>query len=462
MSQIQFLTLEQEFLIDTYKKKWKKICLSTQPIEKIRAKAAVKGAYAVMGQQEPEVIFCTSPKSALEKIQAFTSNEETSQKNVGFSQEDIRKNFLWFFLKTACHIIQLNRKQKQSGTGPILELLTEVSKKPTNQLKNHIKNKLPKDLTTQDIVEQAFLGSSPLFDALGKQMALGGDPSLSKNLQGLQPENWQQSFSVTAAAVETQLAWLPGKKFLFRSWLVKMLQGTLIAKISGIEHPQLQEAFLCSLSSEEQKIVLENPLTITSDLGFHCSWLDFAISVLNYPHLSKKWAALQVLANHCGWIFAMDNVCIVCDRPTKILLDEANQLHGEGEPALQFADGFTIYAHHGTPLPKHYGNIHPNQWQAQWILDEKNTNLKKVLMQTIGAVRLCQELSLFEVDTQNNYTLFKIENSGPKETYILRKTRLGSDKIHAVFIPWHIKSLQSAMQYVSNHYSQEDFPITNN
>ncbi|MGR3278478.1 DUF6745 domain-containing protein, partial [Acaryochloris marina NIES-2412] len=432
------------------------ICFSIQPIEQIQAKAAVKGVYAVMGQREPDVIFCTSPKSALEKIQASTSNEETSQKNVGFSQKDIRKNFLWFFLKTAYQVIQL--KRKQSGTGPILELLTEVSKKPTKQLKNHIKSRLPKGLTTQDIVEQAFLGSSPLFNALGKQMAFAGDSSLLN----MQPEDWQQSFSVTAANLETQLAWLPGKKFLFRSWLVKMLHGTLIAKISGIEYPQLQEAFFCSLSSEEQQIILENPLTISSDLGFHCSWLDFAISVLNYPHLSKKWAALQGVAKHCGWIFAMDNVCIVCDRPIKILLDEANQLHGEGESALQFADGFTIYAHHGTPLPEHYGSIHPNQWQAQWILDEKDANLKKVLMLTIGAVRLCQELSLFEVDTQKNYTLFKIENSGLAETYILRKTRLGSDKIYAVFIPWHANSIESAMQYASYHYSQEDFPIQNN
>ena len=459
MSQIQFLTLEQEALIATYQEKWEQICLSTQPIEQIRAEAVVKGAYAAMGQQEPEVTFCTSPKSALVKLQSSIPNVEASKNNVGFSQEDVRKNFLWFFLKTACHVIQLNYKQKQSGTGTIRALLTEVSKKPVNQLENHIKNSLPKDLTTQDIVEQAFLGSSPLFDALGKQMALGGDPSLSRNLQGMQSEDWQQSFGKTAAGVETQLGWLPGKKFFFRAWLVKMLQGTLIAKISGVEHPQLQKAFRCSLSSEEQKIVLENPPIIPSDIGFQCAWLDFAISVLNYPHLSKKWAALQGLAKHCGWIFAVDNVCIVCDRPTRMLVDEANQLHGEGEPALQFADGFTIYAHHGTPLPEHYGNIHPNQWQAQWILDEKNKSLKKILIKTIGAVRICQELSLLEVDTLENYTLLKIENSGSKETYILRKTSLESDEIHAVFIPWHIQSLQSAMQYAENHYSYEDFPI---
>lgn len=38
---------------------------------------------------------------------------------------------------------------------------------------------------------------------------------------------------------------------------------------------------------------------------------------------------------------------IICDRPTKLLLDNYGELHADGETAIQFADGFGLYAHHG-------------------------------------------------------------------------------------------------------------------
>ncbi|MEM7713541.1 MAG: hypothetical protein AAF349_08195, partial [Cyanobacteria bacterium P01_A01_bin.68] len=78
MTQIHFLTPEQEALIPEYQQKWKRIYLSTQPIEHNRAKAAVQGAYAVMGKPEPEVVFCSSPRAALDRLQAHI---ETSQED---------------------------------------------------------------------------------------------------------------------------------------------------------------------------------------------------------------------------------------------------------------------------------------------------------------------------------------------------------------------------------------------
>ena len=65
MTQIQFLTPEQMALIPEYQEKWRRVYLSTQPIEQVRAVAAIKGAYSVMKQPEPEVVFCSSPQAAL-------------------------------------------------------------------------------------------------------------------------------------------------------------------------------------------------------------------------------------------------------------------------------------------------------------------------------------------------------------------------------------------------------------
>lgn len=91
----------------------------------------------------------------------------------------------------------------------------------------------------------------------------------------------------------------------------------------------------------------------TSNLSRPAEWaiwgcvFDFCISVLELQHDKKKWNVFQDLIQHCGLLFQFEKVCIVCDRPFKLSFDQGNMLHAEGEPALQFADGYSVYAYHG-------------------------------------------------------------------------------------------------------------------
>jgi internalin A len=52
----------------------------------------------------------------------------------------------------------------------------------------------------------------------------------------------------------------------------------------------------------------------------------------------------KLLFEHCGLIFPFEKICVVCDRPRHLRFDSQNRLHAEGEPAIEFADGwnFTI------------------------------------------------------------------------------------------------------------------------
>ncbi|MEG5245209.1 leucine-rich repeat domain-containing protein, partial [Microcoleus sp. ARI1-A1] len=114
---------------------------------------------------------------------------------------------------------------------------------------------------------------------------------------------------------------------------------------------------------------------------------DFCVSVLRIvlnPAAQKAFECLQQLLVECGWIFAFDKVCLVCDRPTKLCLDSEHRLHAEGEPALEFSDGYKLYSYHGVTLPEKYGQIHPNQWESTWILEEENAELRRVLIHGIG------------------------------------------------------------------------------
>jgi hypothetical protein len=69
------------------------------------------------------------------------------------------------------------------------------------------------------------------------------------------------------------------------------------------------------VSAAEIEFLSENPPIEPWELINSCMWIDFAISVLNFPYDREQWWALKELAEQqCGSIIAMSKFCIVCDR----------------------------------------------------------------------------------------------------------------------------------------------------
>ena len=133
----------------------------------------------------------------------------------------------------------------------------------------------------------------------------------------------------------------------------------------------------------------ETPTTLFKEI-YLTQWYISSLGV----NLSQKAQEIhhcqKVLFEHCGFIFPFEKFCAVCDRPRHLRFDSENRLHAEGEPAIEFADGWNFYYYHGVELPENYGKVHPNQWQSQWLLTERNAEVRRVLIQGIGYDRIIQ------------------------------------------------------------------------
>ena len=465
MSTINFLNPEQEVLIPEYQEKWKRIAFSTESIDHNLAQDSVKELCKIMGKAEPEIIFCASPFEALERLQTYVDQVEIPLYNNIKSEEDLRRNFWSVFARQGWEVFKMWNKQKKSAKIPIYELVTKLTNEALKSFSQQVDVSIPEDLTTEQIVEESFFNSLPLFQHLKTENLPQGYPEFSQIFETASKEEWQESFRQTATAIETQLSWLPFKEKLFQGWFKQFLKGSLsgnISGVTGVDYPRFKEIIYVNLSPYQQKFLLENPPLIMPEIAITCIWLDFAFSVLNYSHNTKQWHALQNLVQQCGSIFTMGNFYLICDRPTKILLNENNQFHGENESALEFADGTAIYAYNGVYLPEKYNQVKPNQWQSQWVLDEKNKQLQLVLMEGIGALRLSQELPFEQVDVMGEYTLLKLENVGRIRTHILKRIDSKMGEIKAEFIPWNKRSLVKAVEYAHKYISAEDFPLINN
>jgi internalin A len=167
----------------------------------------------------------------------------------------------------------------------------------------------------------------------------------------------------------------------------------------------------------------------------------------------------QQLFEECGWILPFEKVCLICDRPLHLRFDAENQLHAEGEPAIAFADGYSLYFHHGVKLPEQYGKVHPDLWQAEWLLSEENAELRRLLIERIGYDRICQQLQAVELDSWQEYTLLKIDDADVEPIYLLKMTCPSTGHIHALRVRPDLESAQEAIRWVNWDIDSEEFSV---
>ncbi|RCJ20517.1 hypothetical protein A6770_31370 [Nostoc minutum NIES-26] len=187
---------------------------------------------------------------------------------------------------------------------------------------------------------------------------------------------------------------------------------------------------------------------------------DFFVSELNCYYDSKVYQIIQQVLLIGGMIFPFDGFCFVCAHPTKLSFDNEYLLHAEGEAAIQFADGYSLYSYHGVTLPEKYGQLAPQQWESKWLLEEKNAELRRVLIQGIGYSRIIEELQAVELDSWQEYTLLKINSDIDVEPiYLLKMTCPSTQRIHVLRVPPDIKSAQDGICWVNWGIAPEEFSV---
>ncbi len=216
------------------------------------------------------------------------------------------------------------------------------------------------------------------------------------------------------------------------------------------------------------------------------SWDELCISV-GFPHDSRLWDAYSSIVRHCGWIYEFSGFVAVCDRPIRISRNEQKQLHAEpGTPAIEFADGSGSYFYHGVILPENWGKLPHQQWQSQWLLEEQNAELRRILIQNIGYARLCQELAMEEIHSWAEYTLLRIANYlepftlkvydgqdwdeggeraiwrdeiSSEPVHLLKMTCPSTGYIHVLRVPPDIVSAREAIRWVNHGIDPEEFSV---
>jgi hypothetical protein len=166
---------------------------------------------------------------------------------------------------------------------------------------------------------------------------------------------------------------------------------------------------------------------------------------------------LMGLVETCGWVWMYDDVAVITDRPVEInrhlegdTIYSDVGLDSESGPAVQYSDGYSVYAIRGVRVPG-WVVEHPEQIDVPKINEETNAEVIRILIERYGEGKYMEEIGaqpkgeafkgsqLFEYEPVEGVTLARVRaiNSTPEPD--------GTSKIYWLKVPPGMSCTQEAL-----------------
>jgi hypothetical protein len=101
-----------------------------------------------------------------------------------------------------------------------------------------------------------------------------------------------------------------------------------------------------------EQSILPMPILFGSSGLCWMVWAKYAehIGVRYTKDQSRRLAILERISFECEFWWPSDGVCLVSERPVEITFNRRGQLHSDDGPAVEYDDGYCLYAHDGERL----------------------------------------------------------------------------------------------------------------
>ncbi|NEZ57762.1 hypothetical protein DXZ20_19350 [Leptolyngbyaceae cyanobacterium CCMR0081] len=413
-------------------KKWESHIFPEKAIDPKHATEAITTAYAAVGLPLPQVVFCESPYAALghilENLVGDLEQQLIERVEIYLNQcgPDLNSQLAQFLV----HNLGISLRKQSS----------ETLGKPQSDLLKKLR---------QPLIDRPERRLSVDKLSLIKQRL--SNPPLKHSLTDLVEKQIGRLHMQMVACLVRKLRHRINDKSVFSQ--LKRLEILL-------QHQQFSR-FVHRLGKQLSQYIAYDQCIYPELWAVQAVWWDFCINILNCKYDSEKWSAFHGLTTRCGWVLPYEKVCFVCSRPIKLSFDVNERLHGEGEFSVLYEDGYGLYFHHGVALPKKYGQVKPENWVAEWVLNENNAELRRILIQGIGYERICKELNASEVDSWQEYTLLKlnelVDDIDGQSISLLKMICPSTNFIHTIRVPPNLQSAREAIRWVNWGIYPEQF-----
>jgi leucine-rich repeat protein SHOC2 len=111
-----------------------------------------------------------------------------------------------------------------------------------------------------------------------------------------------------------------------------------------------------------------------------------------------------------------------------------------------------------------------SDWKPEWLLDEENAEVRRVLINWIGYEKICESIGAIPIDTWREYTLLRIdrvetiynEDREPIDTeplILLKMICPSTAHIHILRVPPEMVSAEEAITWVNHDIHPDLFAV---
>ena len=172
--------------------------------------------------------------------------------------------------------------------------------------------------------------------------------------------------------------------------------------------------------------------------------------------IKRRLYVLIEARSGAGIFFPFAELCVLCDNPIELHRDERARLHNVSGAAVLYADGWGVYSVHGVCVPS-WIIEHKEQISVRHIADERNAEVRRVMLDMFGAERYLTESGAKEIGCDERGVLYRTDLPDD-EPLVMVKVRNSTAEPDGTFKDYFLRvppTMQTASQAVAWTFGME-------
>lgn len=172
---------------------------------------------------------------------------------------------------------------------------------------------------------------------------------------------------------------------------------------------------------------------------------------------------LADVARHSGWWWASERVAVLTERPRLLARDNVGRLHrGEGA-AMEFPDGYGLWAWRGMPIPTDLAAELPTL-TVDRIQREQNAEIRRVMLEHFGYERYLREAGARRLGSDETGTLWRLDLPGDEPLVMVEVVNStpepdGTSRVYWLRVPPRTRSAREGVAWTFGLTAEEYQPL---
>ncbi len=411
------------------------LAISTSPLVKYEVENAVAGLYALLNKQPPPIVYCQSPwqMSLIPILKGFLPNKPPDESRVLKEIEELASDNTDFFRLGAAALQSACRTTTCENAGKLL--LDEC----------------------HQLLMKALDELSPSPERLDE------NPELSEALFSI--SNFQldmvlsDTFSRTIVPNTKVGMYVYGQSSLQSrtSGRTRSKSGEYFDAFYRPYYYRIEKTDYGAAGIKDDVIETFNLFTKRASIHLLARLIYDQTLISSSDYVKQILAMMLELVRSAHDYLPFDNICLVSKRPQVVQLDHQMRLHFDSDAALRYSDGYAVYAVEGIVVPSWIID-RPQDITTEKISEEKNTEIKRILMRRFGEARYIRETGAQQIHEDSFGQLYRVNFESPEDDLVMVRVenatpeKDGSRKIYWLRVP---PTTQTAKEGVAWSFGME-------